>query len=226
MTTAVKTFVRYVAALIAALVVSCAAFFVGFILHPLLGVTDVFIPRNRFLSDWMDLSRATGDFGLLLVCALSIVPGIIVFIAVTRLGRQQRLRTLAYSLLWLVLIPASFYNFAHADMLMSFGAQAVADLVMVFLSLIILTELWKFQLVSVDAQILRGIAIFLLLFAGVLIPAIYAGIWILFELGAVHSIHYRPSVEWVSAAGGIVSAAVAVLNYFRPPTNLKRSTAR
>jgi len=100
------------------------------------------------------------------------------------------------------------------DALLNRKAQALIDLVLVILGLVVVVELLKMSPSSVPGQVLRGVIVFLVILQGLALPGIYGLLWLLNWQNAISAGQSKDlNPGWISGAAGGVSAVVAILNY-------------
>jgi hypothetical protein len=126
---------------------------------------------------------------------------------------KRKLSVAFYLFLLFLILPLSAANYYPIELWTERLGQATFDLILVLLGLAAVQRLLDYKVSSILARIIRGVAVFLLGAAGVIIPAIYSVIWFL-NAGAVAKsaaqVHgARPS--WISVVAGLVAAAFAIL---------------
>jgi hypothetical protein len=127
---------------------------------------------------------------------------------------SRKALALTYSILLVVLLTMSSANFALGDSFLNRGAQALIDLVLLVLGLIVISMLIRLRPQSPEGAVVRAGIVFLVFLQGVALPGLFGLIGLLNGQNAL-SVAQAQSIkpEWISAIAAIVSAVVAVLNY-------------
>lgn len=125
---------------------------------------------------------------------------------------KRKLSVAFYLFLLALLLPFSLANYIKIDLWTERLRQGIFDIVLVLLGLTAIHRLVTYQVISILAGIARGIAVFLLAAACVMIPAIYAFIWF-FNIAdvakaAAHTHGFRPN--WISGVSLVVAAGFAI----------------
>jgi hypothetical protein len=128
---------------------------------------------------------------------------------------KRKLSVLFYLFLLLLLLPLSVANYYTIAFWTERLRQAIFDVVLVLLGLAATQRLLAYKVLSIPGRITRGLAIFLLAVAAVIIPGIYSVIWFLSANGLAKSaaqVHgARPS--WISVIATTLAAAFAILTF-------------
>jgi hypothetical protein len=125
---------------------------------------------------------------------------------------KRKLSVAFYLFLLLLLLPLAVANYYPIELWTERLGQAIYDVVLVLLGLAAIQRLLAYRVQSILGRIIRGVTIFLLAAAAVIIPAIYSTVWFL-NAGAVAKsaaqVHgARPS--WISVVAGLVAAGFAI----------------
>jgi hypothetical protein len=152
-----------------------------------------------------DVVQSASFFGLGLATALSLV------LCCWTPGAYQRWLRTSYLAFLAVLMSLSTANFAMGDQLLDIRAQALIDLVLVVLGLVVVAELWKIRPTSTAGHVLRFILMFLIVLQGVLLPGAFGLLWWLRFQGVTGD----PNPAWISSGAAVCSAVIAVLNFLR-----------
>ena len=178
----------------------------------LLGTADKLIPPGppgqNLNTNWRTAFESLSFCGLGLATSLSVV-----YCFWDRRPTKTAV-VVSYFVFLVVLMSMSTANFATADMLLNRKAQALIDLVQVILGSIVVIELLQIRAGSTAGTVLRAVIIFLITFQGLAIPGFFGLFWLLnWEnvIGKTAAQNLNPA--WFSAAAGMVSAIVAVLNF-------------
>jgi hypothetical protein len=165
------------------------------------------------------------NYYLAITGSLWLAGGLTAALIVLKGGLAYKVRLLVYLAFLLVLVPASSYNFAHADGDVALRApyQAGLNVMMVFLGLSVCWGLREWKAEAPDARILKMMVFTFLLFSAVLIPGLLTMLWGLWKINvlprnAVDSI----TIPALTGFAGVVSAAVTVIKYIdekRKPTD-------
>ncbi|MBV9874836.1 MAG: hypothetical protein JO025_08920 [Verrucomicrobia bacterium] len=126
---------------------------------------------------------------------------------------KRKLAVAFYLFLLVLILPLSAANYYPIELWTERLGQAIFDLVLVLLGLAAVQRLLAYKVSSRLGRITRGVAVFLLGAAAVIIPAIYSVIWFLNAHALAKSVAQvhgaRPS--WISLVAGLVAAAFAIL---------------
>ena len=126
---------------------------------------------------------------------------------------KRKLSVAFYLLLLFLLLPLSVANYCKIEVWTERLRQAIFDVALVLLGLAAIQRLLAYKGSSNLGRITRGVAVFLLGAAAVIIPAIYSVIWFLSANALAKSaaqVHgTRPS--WISVVAGLISAAFVIL---------------
>jgi hypothetical protein len=125
---------------------------------------------------------------------------------------KRKLSVAFYLLLLFLLLPLSVANYCKIEVWTERMRQAIFDVALVLLGLAAIQRLLAYQVSSTLGRITRGVAVFLLGTAAVIIPAIYSVIWFLSAHAVAKSaaqVHgAKPS--WISLVAGLIAAAFAI----------------
>jgi len=126
---------------------------------------------------------------------------------------KRKLSVAFYLFLLFLILPLSAANYYPIELWTERLGQAIFDLVLVLLGLAAVQRLLTYKVSSILGRTTRGVAIFLLGAAAVIIPAIYSVIWFLNAGAVAKSVAQahgaRPS--WISLFAGLVAAGFAIL---------------
>ena len=126
---------------------------------------------------------------------------------------KRKLSVAFYLLLLFLLLPLSVANYCKIEVWTERLRQAIFDVALVLLGIAAIQRLLAYKVSSNLGRITRGVAVFLLGAAAVIIPAIYSVIWFLSANALAKSaaqVHgTRPS--WISVVAGLISAAFVIL---------------
>lgn len=121
---------------------------------------------------------------------------------------------LLYWVLLSVLLPLSMMNFWSEDIYVSRSQQIWFNLAQCVLALICLVSLVSLSVRSVEAQVLRAIAVFFLAGQGFFVPALFSIIWLVNWEGMISlsgSKDFSPG--WVTIISAFASLVLSVLQY-------------
>src|ERR1051326_4275199 len=146
--------------------------------------------------------------GLAIAVALSLIR------CFWHLWVSRKALTLTYSTLLVVLLSMSSANFALGDSFLNRGAQALIDLVLLVLGLIVISMLIRLRPKSPEGAIVQGCIVFLVFLQGIALPALF-GLTGLLNWRNALSVAQAQSLKpaWMTALAAIVSAVVAILDY-------------
>jgi hypothetical protein len=131
----------------------------------------------------------------------------------------------SYFAFLVLLMSMSMANFASGDMLLNRKAQALVDLVLVVLGLIVVAHVLRFRVQSVGGGVLRAVIVFLIALQGIAIPGLWGLIWLLNWQNALTLQQTRDlNPAWLSGIAGVISAVVSILTYRH--AERERQTAR
>jgi len=121
-------------------------------------------------------------------------------------------RVMIYIPFLIVIIGFSAYNFAMADTFVKPDLQFYIDIILFFLSMVIVVEIWKMKILSLDLRILSYMILVLILACGVLIPLYLIISYGIIKL-AMDKWIYFPSIKTLNTIIPIITTAVTVLKY-------------
>jgi hypothetical protein len=125
---------------------------------------------------------------------------------------KRKLSVAFFLFLLFLLLPLSVANYCKIAVWTERLRQAIFDAILVLLGLAAIQRLLAYKVSSALGRITRGVAVFLLGAAAIIIPAIYSVIWVLNARGLAKiaaQVHgARPS--WISIVAGLVAAAFAI----------------
>jgi hypothetical protein len=120
----------------------------------------------------------------------------------------------SYFAFLIVLMSASTANFAMGDILLNRKAQALIDLFLVILGLIVVVELLQIRPTSTTGIVLRTVVVFLIVLQSITLPGIYGLLWFLNWQKAITIGQSRGlNPGWISAIASVSSAVIAILNF-------------
>lgn len=169
---------------------SIMAIFAGviiFLMGVVMGVYGLVLWSELLFSSPMNSHYENGKilYWLLSTIGLSAVSGFLVALLVG--SRTTRTASAWLSpLLLSVILPMSTINFAYGEVMLHRSAQAIVDLLLVFLSSLVLSSMKKIKPRSDFTRILKGFSVLLLLTEGILLPGVYGTLWFLNWQGAIN----------------------------------------
>jgi hypothetical protein len=177
-------------------------------------------PDNPIVPRFVKPGKTGDVYHLIYMLGLCVTSGF----AVTYLLWERRpsyfRRRVVYIAFLMLILPMSMYNYFHFDIIIRPSAQAIINLLIIFLGTVLAVDTYKIEAIQLDAKVLKWLVLFLLLFFSVLIPGLFSLLWI---LEALHVISYRTvrsmDLNVVSVIAGVVSAIIAVLSYKKEGMN-------
>jgi hypothetical protein len=158
---------------------------------------------------------------------LALVAGFSTTLMLWSRGRSSKRRGALYFCCLVLILPLTAFNYASGDWFIRASVQVFINLGLIFLGCCLLLMLLEFKPTSTEMIVLRGLAIFILVFAAIAQPALYSVVWYLVVTRAVKP---EPiSLSSLSTVAGFVSAIVAVLNYrhvTKPSTSTNSSVIK
>jgi hypothetical protein len=165
-------------------------------------------PGQNLNTSARDAFLSLSVFGLGLATALSLIY------CLWNRRTTKKAVVVSYFVFLITLTSMSTANFAMGDALLNRKAQALIDLVLLTLGLIVVIELLQIRPSSTPGLVLRTVIVFLIILQGIALPGIYGLLWLLNWQNAItvgQSKNFNPG--WISAAAGVSSAVIAILNY-------------
>jgi len=125
---------------------------------------------------------------------------------------KRKLSVTFYPLLLFLLLPLSVANYFKIEVWTERLRQAIFDVALVLLGIAAIQRLLAYKVSSNLGRITRGVAVFLLGAAAVIIPAIYFVIWFLSAHEPAKSAAqvHGARTSWISVVAGLVSAGFAI----------------
>lgn len=111
----------------------------------------------------------------------------------------------------LILLLISGFNFLSHDSLIPRTLQAGLNGVLIFVSAVVVLELWNVRLESMEARVCRAIVTTVLIALGIALPGTFTAIWLLARLGIDVSL----TAQTISALAAVVGAITGVLTYLQ-----------
>jgi hypothetical protein len=186
----------------------------------LLGAANALIPPG---SPGQNLNTSMRSaFESLSFCSLGLAASLSVVYYFWDRRPTKTAVTVSYFVFLLVLMSMSTANFSAGDMLLNRKAQALIDLVLVILGFIVVIDLLQIRPRSTTGVVLRAVTVFLITLQGIATPGFLGLFWLLnWEniISKTATEHLNPA--WFSAAAGMVSAIVAMLNFQSTRNKLK-----
>jgi len=139
---------------------------------------------------------------------LATASSVVVFFWDARPAKRARIAICFIVLI--VLVPLSAVNFHYGDYLMTGWAQAVLDFVLVCVGLTAVFVVWEFEVQGVFVRVVKAMVVFLLLLESVVLPGMYAILWLLWWQGVPVN---GATDHIVSGTAATVSAVIAVINF-------------
>jgi hypothetical protein len=109
-----------------------------------------------------------------------------------------------------LIMPISFFNWSFCDRLYGFPIQLALNVALLFLGLLAVLHVRNLRRNSDEAKVVRWLALSLLYFGGVCVPALYTLAWFAFTAGLRF-----PKDGVLDSIAAIVSVAIAALDYVR-----------
>jgi hypothetical protein len=151
-------------------------------------------------------------FGFVSVPSVSVVAAGVSFALFTLepIGKRK-VSVLFYLFLLLLLLPLSVANYYTIAFWTERLRQAIFDVLLVLLGLAAIQRLLAYKVLSISGRIIRGLAVFLLGVAAVIIPAIYSVIWFLSANAVAKSAQAHGAWPgWISVVAALLAAAFAI----------------
>lgn len=122
----------------------------------------------------------------------------------------------------ITLMSFSIINFLTFDQLMHRWAQAIIDLIIIFLGLTVLQYLLKLSPRTYVGITFHTIIVFIIVLEALIIPGIYAIIFIFNLQGLInHSSTIGFGMGWISIISYIITTGIAVINVIKNKENIK-----
>jgi len=155
----------------------------------------------------------------ILVLSLLIAAGASTALIILTPRPEFRKRGLIYLIFLAIVLPATWYNYAQGDIVLPAKLQFLLNLVLIFLAATIVIWLSGTRATSPDQNVLKYLSLILLLFAGVCVPMLFSGTWLLYA-ARILTPSERPEeaqIKWshITALGSLGSIAIAWLSYRR-----------
>jgi hypothetical protein len=170
---------------------------------------------NRGALPGLTVPYASGFYSYVVLVFL-FASGLSVTIMLWEPRASYKRRVSIYSILLLVALSISVFNYAHADFLINYSAQALLNFVLIFFAAVVLVELIKLKPKEKDLLVLKIIAVFFLGLTGVFLPALFSFVWLLYTLGVL-TVTQAAAIQLPTLAtvASIASAVVSYLTYRR-----------
>ena len=115
-----------------------------------------------------------------------------------------------------VLLPASLYNYSQNDHIFPAHGQVILNLILIFLAATIALWLASFKPNAPDTQVLKSLALSLLLLGGVLVPAIFSLVWFFWAIGLLTKAQAdQITFGHITGLSAAISCVITWLNYRR-----------
>jgi hypothetical protein len=165
-----------------------------------------------------DMVSEVQTYYIVVMLAVWLAFGLATALIVLTNRRDFRIRMIIYTALLAILMPATYYNFGHAqgDFALRAPYQAALNIILIFLGLTICFGIRRWKPDAPDVKVLKTMIFTLLMFAAICIPTLLTLLWTLWRV----NILTREAVDTISfpsltALAGVVSASITVANYFR-----------
>jgi hypothetical protein len=154
-------------------------------------------------------------FYMILLGALVLAGGCAAALLVLRSLTGFRRRIVIYIALLAAILPASLYNYSHAegDVALRAQYQVILNLGMIFLGSTICWAFKDWNVEALDARVLKIMLFVLVLFSAVLTPGFLTFMWFLWRFGILSAETGFVPIEWMGTVAGLASVAIAYLQY-------------
>jgi hypothetical protein len=204
--------------------IGLAIILVGFFPIVLIGAAQVSIlnkiaPPLEILKGYDETHWAvTHRIAVILVSFISLMLALgisfVFFFWDRRLTKTSRY--VIYFSLFIVMAGASMASFAMDDIMYGNSVQAGIDLVLIFIGSVLVLMLVDIKPRSKEGKVLQAMALLMITGFAVVLPAQYAIIWALNQLGAITLTQSKQiGIMWLGGIAGAISSLVAILNYRR-----------
>ena len=158
-------------------------------------------------------------FGNLMIHMSYLMMTMALAISTALLMWEHRQRKTIQNAVFIVLLCAvlqlSVTNYLSGYWFVPAEQQAILDLVLIFITSLCLSYLWRFDVVTESGSVLRVMGIVLLAYSGLVIPMCYFFLWSLVVLGAIDTTATRIiNPAWISAAAGIGSFVLGAVKFW------------
>ncbi|MDF1738660.1 MAG: toll/interleukin-1 receptor domain-containing protein [Verrucomicrobiales bacterium] len=128
---------------------------------------------------------------------------------------------LCFWLFFFLILPLSVLNYWSADTYVSRSKQALIDLVLVFLGVVVVLLIARIKAKTIPARVLQWMAVYFIALQAVLIPAIYASLWWLNWQEAISAANTKDwTPGWISVTGAILAVFGATFLTSRFPNRV------
>lgn len=156
-----------------------------------------------------------GDlYTALSVAGLALCAGLSFALMVWDFGTRSWMGQAVFWVLLALAMPMAVLNYWGGDAFVSRTAQAGLNLVLMLLSIVCALQLFRVQTSTIAAEVLKGMALFFLLFQGAFLAAIYTVLWWLNWQGAISKAATESwSPGWITVVSAAASLFISVLQY-------------
>jgi hypothetical protein len=164
----------------------------------------------------------TSNFYFYMVLAVCFAAGLSVTALLWSPRPGYSRRAAVYVLLLAVALPISLHNYAGADMLVNRSAQAIFNVLLVFVGSVVVAEIFSLSPSSRDLLVLQILAVLLLSMTTVLLPATFSIVWFLNAFGVVSETQSKSlGIPTISTICGVLSAVIAYLKFRRETQGIR-----
>ncbi len=162
---------------------------------------------DYFYKNFIGPCKDDRPVSLIPLFAMAVVNGLI-FVFVLWRRREATKRIIIIFTSVTLIMPISFFNWAFCDRLYGFPTQLALNVVLLFLGLLAALHVRRLRRSSDEAKVARWLALTLLYFGAIFVPALYTIAWFAFQAG----IRF-PQEGILDSIAGVISAIVAVFDY-------------
>jgi hypothetical protein len=151
-----------------------------------------------------------------LLGALVLAGGCAAALLILRTATGFNKRMVIYLALLAAILPASLYNYGHAegDFALRAKYQVILNLVLMFVGATVCLTFRRWKVEAPDARVLKVMVFVLVLFSAVLTPGFLTFIWFLWRVNILTFPETRSvSRELIGTVAGVVSVVIAYLQY-------------
>jgi hypothetical protein len=155
-------------------------------------------------------------FYMILVGALVLAGGCAAAVLLLRSATGFRRRLIIYLVLLAAILPASLYNYSHAegDFALRAKYQVILNLVLIFTGATICLAFKDWKVEAPDARVLKIMVFVLVLFSAVLTPGFLTILWFLWRVNLLTLPQSQAvSLDGIGAVAGVASVGIAFMQY-------------